>query len=55
MPISDRILVAHATRYGATREVAEMVAAMKRMPVSDIRDWDAVRNWATGLVRTLVS
>ena len=32
-----------------------LIPAMKRMPVSDIRDWDAVRSWATGLVRTLVS
>ena len=32
-----------------------LIPAMKRMPVSDIRDWDAVRSWATDLTRTLVS
>ncbi len=32
-----------------------LIPAMKHMPLSDIRDWDAIRSWATGLARTLVS
>lgn len=31
-----------------------LIPALKRMPVSDLRDWDAVRAWARGLARTLV-
>ena len=115
--MSDKLLVSYATRYGSTKEVAETIAALervpvavfalgptedkeedwretrsqldkvlagfpwltpvavelfggkfeparltfpynlipalKRMPVSDIRDWDAIRAWAAGLGRTL--
>ena len=102
--MSDKLLVAYATRYGSTREVAEEIAAtlreagsvvdaqsaehartlagyravvvgaplymynrlkearsflsrhraaLEKMPVSDIRDWEAVRAWATGLVEML--
>ena len=31
-----------------------LIPALKRMPVSDIRDWDAMRTWARDLSRTLV-
>lgn len=30
-----------------------LIPAMKNMPVSDIRDWDAIRDWAEGLVPQL--
>ena len=30
-----------------------LIPALKRMPVSDIRDWDAIRAWAGGLDRAL--
>ncbi len=30
-----------------------LLPALKRMPVSDIRDWDAIRGWASGVVKAL--
>lgn len=30
-----------------------LIPALKRMPVSDIRDWDAIQAWATGLTERL--
>ena len=30
-----------------------LIPALKKMPVSDIRDWDAIRAWAAGLGRKL--
>ena len=30
-----------------------LIPALKRMPVSDIRDWDVIRNWGGGLVDML--
>jgi menaquinone-dependent protoporphyrinogen oxidase len=30
-----------------------LIPALKRMPVSDIRDWDAIRAWANGLSMAL--
>jgi menaquinone-dependent protoporphyrinogen oxidase len=31
-----------------------LIPALKKMPVSDIRDWDAIRAWARGLGRKLI-
>ena len=31
-----------------------LIPALKKMPVSDIRDWDAVRAWARGLGEKLI-
>lgn len=31
-----------------------LIPALKRMPVSDIRDWDAIRTWARGLGQKLI-
>lgn len=31
-----------------------LIPALKKMPVSDIRDWDAIRTWARGLGRKLI-
>ncbi|MFW6232231.1 MAG: flavodoxin domain-containing protein, partial [Spirochaetota bacterium] len=30
-----------------------LIPAMKRMPVSDIRDWDAIRGWAGSMAKAL--
>jgi menaquinone-dependent protoporphyrinogen oxidase len=30
-----------------------LIPALKQMPVSDIRDWDAIRAWAAGLTEKL--
>jgi menaquinone-dependent protoporphyrinogen oxidase len=30
-----------------------LIPALKKMPVSDIRDWDAIRSWASGVARAL--
>ena len=30
-----------------------LIPALKRMPVNDIRDWEAIRAWANGLVKKL--
>lgn len=31
----------------------KMIPAMKKLPAGDIRDWDAIARWATGLVEEL--
>ncbi len=31
-----------------------LIPALKKMPVSDIRDWDSIHAWARGLGQTLV-
>ena len=62
--MSASILMAYATNYGSTQEVAETIAAtlrfpmnlipaLKQMPASDIRDWTAIRAWASDLVTQL--
>jgi len=53
------ILLAYATRYGSTQEVAETITAALRqaglgffermMPARDHRDWAAIRAWANAL------
>jgi menaquinone-dependent protoporphyrinogen oxidase len=30
-----------------------LIPALKKMPVSDIRDWDAIRSWASGVAKAL--
>jgi menaquinone-dependent protoporphyrinogen oxidase len=30
-----------------------LVPALKRLPVSDIRDWEAIRDWASGVAEKL--
>jgi menaquinone-dependent protoporphyrinogen oxidase len=30
-----------------------LIPALKKMPASDIRDWDAIRTWATSLAAKL--
>jgi hypothetical protein len=56
--LSSVALAGYATRYGSTQEVAEAVAATLRFPInwlagkepaSDLRDWMAIRAWATEL------
>ena len=44
------VLVAFASRHGATRGVAERIAARLR---GDDRDWTAVDAWADGIAEAL--
>ena len=67
--METKVLVAYATTYGSTQEIAEVISetlrsqglaaklrfpynlipALKKMPASDLRDWEAIRAWASSL------
>jgi menaquinone-dependent protoporphyrinogen oxidase len=61
--MSTSVLVGYATRYGSTQEVAEAVGETLRgcglevdiQPASDVRDWAAIRAWASALAGKLGS
>jgi hypothetical protein len=46
VPGMTAVLVAHASKHGSTRSVAESVAAT-------LRDWQAIRTWAEGVATGL--
>lgn len=69
--MSVSVLVGYATRYGSTQDVAEAIAAKLHLldrliaslpaspfhnePASDVRDWTAIRAWASNLAAKLQS
>jgi menaquinone-dependent protoporphyrinogen IX oxidase len=48
--MNHRVLIAYATKYGATAEIAEkLIVKGIKAPVDDYRDWEAITAWAEGI------
>jgi len=51
-----KTLVVHASKHGATREIAERIAAVLRATGASVdvaRDWELIERWSGGIAEQL--